>query len=201
MPWLQAFWIARQPFDDAGQAERFGVSGYSLADALDLLVWAGVRLNADHGRFLVTPIASHTELQEQPGFRAHVEFNMGPLVCRGVWYPWITAIPPQARAKRMDNSLAFPPPNKLAACLAVLERAAIRLRLLGYAGEHGGLGPAESREVVALADAVHNLPYLIQHWDTCDESRLRGMLQDCDSQFPDAAGLLAAYEDAARRAG
>lgn len=101
---------------------------------------------------------------------------------------------------RKDNSLTLPPPNKLAACLAALERAAVRLRLLGYAGEHDGLGPAESREVAALSDAVHNLPYLIQHWDTCDENLLRGMLQDCDSRFPHAAGLLAAYDDAERRA-
>ncbi len=34
---LQAFWMARWPFDDSGFAERFGITAYSLADALDIM--------------------------------------------------------------------------------------------------------------------------------------------------------------------
>jgi len=102
---------------------------------------------------------------------------------------------------RIDTSIALPPADKLAACLAALQQAALRLRLLGYTGEHAGLGPAESREVAALADAVHNLPYLIQHWDTCDEGLLRAALQDCDNRFPSDFGLMQAYERAERAAG
>jgi hypothetical protein len=97
--------------------------------------------------------------------------------------------------------MSLPPPHKLAACLAALECSAIRLRLLGYAGEKEGMAARDAAEVAALADAVHNLPYLIQHWDTCDEELLRGMLHDCDKLFPGARNLLAAYEAAEAAAG
>jgi hypothetical protein len=50
---LHAFWVARPPFDVGGLAERFGVTGYSLADALDILVWAGTRIRADRGPIVV----------------------------------------------------------------------------------------------------------------------------------------------------
>ncbi|NUP13897.1 MAG: hypothetical protein HOW73_48295 [Polyangiaceae bacterium] len=97
--------------------------------------------------------------------------------------------------------MSLPPAPKLAACLAALERAAIRLRLLGYRGEVDGLPADAAAEVAALADAVHNLPYLIQHWDRCDEHLLRWMLKDCDSRFPHGGELLAAYEHAEAKAG
>ncbi len=101
----------------------------------------------------------------------------------------------------MATTFSLPPPAKLAACLAALERAAIRLRLLGYRGEVDGLPASASAEVAALADAVHNLPRLIQHWDTCDENLLLWMLKDCDARFPDGGQLLTAYERAEAAAG
>jgi hypothetical protein len=102
---------------------------------------------------------------------------------------------------RSDNTMSLPPPQKLAACLAALERAVLRLRLLGYAGEKEGMAAPDAAEVAALADAVHNLPHLIQHWDTCDEELLRGMLHDCDNRFPSGGRLLVAYERAEAAAG
>jgi hypothetical protein len=198
---LHTFWIARPPFDPGGFAERFGVTALSLADALDILVWAGVRIRANRSRVVVVADVGYPDLVELPGFRAHVERNMGPIVCRGLWYPWISSRPPAPRAMRADTTMSLPPPRKLAACLAALECAAIRLRLLGYAGEEQGMASQDAAQVAALADAVHNLPYLIQHWDTCDEELLRGMLQDCDDHFPSARGLLAAYERAEATAG
>jgi hypothetical protein len=198
---LHSFWVARWPFDIGGLADRFGITAFSLADALDILLWAGLRIGRGRGRIVVAAGVNYLDLVELPGFRAHVEFNMGPIVCRGMWYPWVSSQPPPPRPMRANDKMSLPPPQKLAACLAALECAAIRLRLLGYAGEKEGMPPRDASEVAALADAVHNLPHLIQHWDTCNEELLRGMLHDCDNLFPSAHGLLAAYEAAGAAAG
>jgi len=198
---LCSYWIARHPFDLAGFAPRFGVTGHSFADALDIVVWSGISLRADQGYFHVDVAPSYNELLGRPGFRDHVEFNMGPMVCRGMWYPWITAEPPRPRRFRMEQPMTLPPRPKLSACLAALEVAAIRLRILGFAGEDGGMAPHAAAEVAALADAVHNLPYLIQHWDSCDEELLRDMLGDCDRRFPYGRHLLDAYLEAHVNAG
>ena len=93
--------------------------------------------------------------------------------------------------------MTLAPAPKLSACLAALHWATIRLRFLGYAGQRNGLSPEQAGEIAALADAVHNLPHLAQHWDTCNEELLRGMLEDCDKRFPHAGGLLEAYDQAA----
>lgn len=198
---LQAFWIARWPFDDAGFAERFGITAYSLADALDILCWTGLRFRpprfrAPLGFFCIDAIRTYDELVERPGFRTHVNHFMGPMVCRGMWYPWITARPPIPRALRMDPTITLAPPPKLSGCLAALECAAIRLRFLGYAGTRDGITRANAAEVTALADVVHELPYLIQHWESGEEGFLRAMLDTVDKRFPHASSLLGAYDGA-----
>ncbi len=99
------------------------------------------------------------------------------------------------------SRMTLAPTPKLAACLAALYRAIVRLRLLGYAGQQDGLSRAQASEIAALADAVHNLPYLVQHWETCNEELLRSMLDDCDRRFPESRGLLEAYDQPAKEAG
>jgi hypothetical protein len=95
---LVAFWLAKPPFDVTGLAKRFGVTAYSYEDAVHLLRrgFPGQRL--DFGDFLVIRGASYAELLRAPRFRAHVELNMGLMVVRGIWYPYITATPPSAPA-------------------------------------------------------------------------------------------------------
>jgi len=161
-----------------------------------MLVWGGYRLRTDCGAYTVCSRVTYSELVDCPGFRRHVELNMGPVVVRGVWYPWITAVPPHPLPGRIDASMSLPPPNKLAACFAALECATLRLRLLGHAGEVLGLSATQASEIAALADAVHNLPRLAQHWDRCDEALLRGMLEDFDKLFPEGISLLDAYDRA-----
>jgi len=73
------------------------------------------------------------------------------------------------------------PEPYLSACLAVVERAISCARS----------APAETEQVVAVMEAVHNIPYFVQHWEHCDEARLRSFLEHCDARFP--TGLLAAY--------
>ncbi|NUO52812.1 MAG: hypothetical protein HOV80_28540 [Polyangiaceae bacterium] len=51
-------------------------------------------------------------------------------------------------------------------------------------------------------DAVHNIPYLVQHWDKCDEDLLRGMLEDFDAKYNEPGqGLAALYDHACGVAG
>ncbi len=41
-------------------------------------------------------------------------------------------------------------------------------------------------------DAVHNIPHLLADWDRCDQSVLRGMLDDYDKRW--AGDLLDVYD-------
>ena len=77
----------------------------------------------------------------------------------------------------------------------------IGIRLPGYSGETNGLPPSIASEVAAIADAVHNLAYLAQHWETCDEQLLRSMLADCDERYPSTPGLLETYDRVSAEAG
>ena len=90
------------------------------------------------------------------------------------------------------------PEPYLSACLAVLYRATVEARFIGYAGHQAGLGTDTGERLADLMDAVHNIPGLLQSWSTCDEDLLRGMLRDYDSKWRDATGvlLLETYEHA-----
>ncbi len=89
------------------------------------------------------------------------------------------------------------PDKNLRACLAVLYRACVHARLLGYEGETQGLSRVRSKLLADLMDAVHNVPELAMRWPRCDESLLRSMLEDFDTRWPAAnIDLLATYDDA-----
>lgn len=88
--------------------------------------------------------------------------------------------------------MGLAPAPQLAACLEVLYRASITARMLGYDGHEQGLSPRQADHLAALMDAVHNIPHFVRDWDRCDESLLRGMLQDVDERW--ASGLLAIYD-------
>jgi hypothetical protein len=49
-----------------------------------------------------------------------------------------------------------------------------------------------------LMDAIHNLPTLVQHWDTCDQARLKNMLLDYERKWGNSGGpcLRTIYEQA-----
>lgn len=94
---------------------------------------------------------------------------------------------------------AIPEPN-LRACLAVLYRACIHARLLGYEGEQNGLSADQSKLLADLMDAVHNIPGLITRWPSCNQDLLRGMLADFEAKWPTSGiGLLAAYDQIGTR--
>jgi len=79
------------------------------------------------------------------------------------------------------------------ACLAVLHRAAIEARTLGYEGTETGLSPRRSAQLADLMDAIHNIPELLARWEQCDETLLVGMLRDYDQRWSPLANLAEVY--------
>ena len=75
------------------------------------------------------------------------------------------------------------PEADLRACLAVLYRACIHARLLGYEGGQGGLSADRSRLLTDLMDAVHNIPDLLTRWPSCNQDLLRDTLADFDAKW------------------
>ena len=77
-----------------------------------------------------------------------------------------------------------------------MQHACVAARLLGWKGSATGLTPREATLLADLMDAIHNLPYLVQHWDRCNEALLRGMLEDFDGRHGDEGNiaLLAEYD-------
>lgn len=87
----------------------------------------------------------------------------------------------------------------LRACLAVLQRACLQARVLGYEGQELGL-PARRAELLAeLMDAVHNIPALLLRWPDVDVSLLRGVLSDFDCKWSaENFALLSVFDDASK---
>lgn len=68
--------------NDAGLANWYGVSAYSLDDAVSLLHDAGFEVDPTEPSVTVRENARLTEFEER-----HIGPNMGPMQFRGVWYP------------------------------------------------------------------------------------------------------------------
>ena len=83
---------------------------------------------------------------------------------------------------RRTANLTFAPELQMRACLAVLARATVAGRMLGYEGASAGLSANKSAQLVDLMDAVHNIPDLAGRWEDCNEALLVGMLQDYDTK-------------------
>jgi hypothetical protein len=76
---LISFWI-QSP--DAGPLDAYGVTAYSLSDALRILREFGVELPDDISSFKVVEGIRVSDLDQN-----HIVPNIGPIVVRGVWYP------------------------------------------------------------------------------------------------------------------
>ncbi len=91
--------------------------------------------------------------------------------------------------------MALAPEPNLRACLEVLRQATLIARCHGWAGEKAGLSPAQSKELAKLMDAAHNLPWLAQNWEKCNEDWLRRDLERFDTLFP-GSDLVGIYDRA-----
>jgi hypothetical protein len=86
---LIAFWI-KSPYPHAPVG--FGVTAWSLEDALQIIHAMGFGQYLPDDRDTVSVVAGVTvsELDQR-----HVAANMGPIVVRGMWYPFVTVGLPQ----------------------------------------------------------------------------------------------------------
>ncbi len=80
---LTSFWIAAR---GAAETKRFGVTGFSADDALQLLRDAGYELPADRESIEITPGVGPVDLDAK-----HIAPNCGPAIVRGIWYPFSRA--------------------------------------------------------------------------------------------------------------
>jgi hypothetical protein len=80
---LTAFWIV--PPGRWGPL-GFGVTAYDLDDALTIIESFGYgdRLPSDLDALRITHGVRYADLEEN-----HVRTNMGPIVVRGLWYPFV----------------------------------------------------------------------------------------------------------------
>jgi hypothetical protein len=85
----------------------------------------------------------------------------------------------------------------LEAILRVLYCATLEARIMGWQGsERASFPESECRRLAALMDVVHNLPHLLQRWETVDEPRLRRSFREHDEKWKAVStfSLLAEYE-------
>jgi len=61
----------------------FGVTAFSLADAFRIIESAGYELPDDRNTLQVTEGVNVSDLDSE-----YVRFHMGPIVVRGIWYPF-----------------------------------------------------------------------------------------------------------------
>jgi hypothetical protein len=83
------------------------------------------------------------------------------------------------------------PEPYLSACLAVLQRATLDARFVNWgalASLWTRLRGNTARRTADLMDAVHNIPWLIQHWEECDQKLLRSTLEDYDRAWGGSLG-------------
>jgi hypothetical protein len=78
---LIPFWIV--PPDKHGPL-GFGVTAFSLNDAFQIIKGAGYDLPEDKNALLVKEGIRIADLDH-----SHVVKNMGPIVVRGLWYPFV----------------------------------------------------------------------------------------------------------------
>ncbi len=91
--------------------------------------------------------------------------------------------------------MALAPEPYLSACLEVMYKAIIAARVLSWQGA------ATPEQIADLMDAVHNIPFLIQNWETCDIELLRHFLRFYDDKWAKAPYWLLATFDEAIEAG
>lgn len=78
---LTAFWIEGP---DLKEPLGYGVTAFSITDAFEIVERAGYRLPVDKSTLRIRKDIKPADLDQR-----HVYVNMGPIVVRGLWYPFI----------------------------------------------------------------------------------------------------------------
>lgn len=77
---LISFWI-KTP--DPNGPLGYGVTAFSIADAFEIILRAGYCLPDDKSTLKIAKDIKPADLDR------HIQDNMGPIVVRGLWYPFI----------------------------------------------------------------------------------------------------------------
>jgi hypothetical protein len=87
--------------------------------------------------------------------------------------------------------MALAPDRELRACMRVIYHAALDARMAGWNGD------VDARRLADLMDAIHNIPSLVQNWESCDENLLKSKLLDYERKWrSEGPCLRAIYEQA-----
>ena len=78
---LTVYWIESP---DVASPFGFGVTAFSVEDAFRLLRKAGINVPQDVSKYRVKENIKFADIDPH-----HIGPNMGPIVVRGVWYPYI----------------------------------------------------------------------------------------------------------------
>jgi hypothetical protein len=91
--------------------------------------------------------------------------------------------------------LALAPEPYLSACLATLREAVLGARFYSWRRS------APPEQIADLMDAIHNIPTLLQNWESCDVEWLRASLEAYDERWAEGRSWLCAVFDRAIEAG
>ena len=73
--------------------------------------------------------------------------------------------------------MALPPDPELRACLRVIYMASTAARIDGW---QNNVNP---ERLADLMDAIHNIPFLILNWESCDQEMLKSCLLDYETKW------------------
>ena len=74
-------------------------------------------------------------------------------------------------------NMTLPPESELRACLEVLRRAILNARSWAWKKK---VDPAQLAD---LMDAIHNIPDMLQRWESCDRELMLEMLSDYETKW------------------
>lgn len=95
--WLTAYWI-KSPFPHAPLG--FGVTAWSLDDALGIISALGFVRNLTDG---LAGVQVHEGIRFAELDQPHVVANMGPIVVRGMWFPFVAVGVPEWAEERLTR--------------------------------------------------------------------------------------------------
>jgi hypothetical protein len=196
-------YLRRHPFDVAMEKMRTGVKAYNAIQNVPEGPTSGYNETTTHafmhlisatfhayGETFPTPTAdgfcdTHPQLMTRHALRLFYSpgRRMHPLAKTQFIEPDLSPLPKIAPGE----SLA--PEPYLGACLEVIRFAILNARSAAWRND------VSADQLADLMDAVHNLPTLINNWGSCNQLRLREMLEGYDTKWANSGTKLLSIYD------
>lgn len=78
--------------------------------------------------------------------------------------------------------MPLPPDREFKACMEVVRWAILEARVWGWQDN------VSAEQLADLMDAVHNIPSLVQHWETCNQDWLKRSLEEYERKWAKSDG-------------